>query len=114
MRRLLPRWARLWLPNADPDKQEWVMWAACYGAPALMYSHKCKTECRQQRLGCNIDPDVEQLRSLCDSCPVEKDCLTWALKSKHEHGMAGGMTEGERRMLLVYMKQHPEPPRRAK
>jgi WhiB family redox-sensing transcriptional regulator len=36
-------------------------------------------------------------RAVCRRCPVEGDCLRWALDTGQDHGVWGGMTEEERR-----------------
>jgi len=36
---------------------------------------------------------------VCRSCPVVTDCLRWALATRLEFGVAGGMAEDERRAL---------------
>lgn len=38
-------------------------------------------------------------KEICASCPVEKDCRTYAIEIREQHGIWGGMTEGERRLL---------------
>lgn len=46
--------------------------------------------------------DARNIRALdiCADCPVRDQCLAWALDSGLEHGIAGGMTAGERAILL--------------
>ncbi|MEU3793995.1 WhiB family transcriptional regulator [Streptomyces fructofermentans] len=39
-------------------------------------------------------------KALCQGCPVRTECLAYALDSRIEHGVWGGMTERERRALL--------------
>lgn len=39
-------------------------------------------------------------RALCDACPVQVDCLEYALTVQEPHGIWGGMNELERRRLL--------------
>lgn len=39
-------------------------------------------------------------KSLCTGCPVQAECLAYALDQRVEHGVWGGMTERERRGLL--------------
>ncbi|MFG2046172.1 WhiB family transcriptional regulator [Micromonospora sp. NPDC048935] len=41
---------------------------------------------------------VEQARAVCHRCPVRDQCLTWALDHM-EFGVAGGLSEDERRTL---------------
>ena len=42
---------------------------------------------------------IEQAKSVCSSCPVVRDCLTWALESGQDSGVWGGMSESERLQL---------------
>ncbi|MEE1820185.1 WhiB family transcriptional regulator [Streptomyces sp. NPDC004288] len=39
-------------------------------------------------------------KALCTGCPVQAECLAYALDHRVEHGVWGGMTERERRGLL--------------
>lgn len=47
-------------------------------------------------------PGSEQraAKSICRACPVLNTCLAQALDERLEHGVWGGMTERERRVLL--------------
>ncbi|WP_228975014.1 WhiB family transcriptional regulator [Streptomyces sp. DH12] len=61
----------------------------------------------------DVDPDLffptgttgpaiaqaEEARSVCHSCPVMQTCRQWALDTRLEEGVAGGLTEGERRSI---------------
>lgn len=49
--------------------------------------------------------DQQRAKQLCTSCPVLTHCLADALDNRIEFGVWGGMTERERRRLLL---QHPE------
>ncbi|MEW1699083.1 WhiB family transcriptional regulator [Streptomyces sp. NPDC093249] len=40
--------------------------------------------------------DRQQARQVCTACPVQRDCLNFALENKAEHGMWGGLTLKER------------------
>lgn len=42
---------------------------------------------------------VDQAKIVCHRCPVEADCLTWALETGQEAGVWGGTSEDERRTL---------------
>ena len=42
---------------------------------------------------------IEEAKSVCRRCPVIERCLTWALESKQEAGVWGGLSEDERRAL---------------
>ncbi|MEU6769568.1 WhiB family transcriptional regulator [Streptomyces sp. NPDC046853] len=39
-------------------------------------------------------------KAVCSGCPVRTECLVYALDSRVEHGVWGGLTERERRALL--------------
>ncbi|MFD5768923.1 WhiB family transcriptional regulator [Streptomyces sp. NPDC127049] len=40
--------------------------------------------------------DRQQAKQVCAACPVQRDCLNFALENKVEHGMWGGLTLKER------------------
>jgi WhiB family redox-sensing transcriptional regulator len=42
---------------------------------------------------------VVEARRICLACPVRSDCLDWAIRSGQDHGIWGGTTEEERRIL---------------
>ncbi len=44
---------------------------------------------------------VAAARAVCRRCPVESDCLRWALANSQTSGVWGGTTEAERRALRV-------------
>ena len=42
---------------------------------------------------------IEQAQAVCRQCPVQADCLEFALATNQEAGIWGGTTEEERRKL---------------
>ncbi len=53
-----------------------------------------------------FDPDLwfapgalehKEAKRICRSCPVRRECLSYALETPVDHGVWGGMTERERR-----------------
>ncbi|MFI9721829.1 WhiB family transcriptional regulator [Streptomyces sp. NPDC052396] len=42
---------------------------------------------------------TEEAKSVCRGCPVRGQCLRWALDHGQEHGVWGGTSEKERRLL---------------
>lgn len=54
------------------------------------------------------DPDLwfletegsyREARAICAGCPVRAECLEWALETKTEHGLFGGLTARQRKQL---------------
>lgn len=43
---------------------------------------------------------VKEAKVQCGQCPVQPQCLEYALKTKQEHGVWGGTTERERKRML--------------
>lgn len=41
----------------------------------------------------------EQAKAVCRGCPVWQQCLVWALETRQDSGVWGGLSEGERRKL---------------
>ena len=42
---------------------------------------------------------IEQARAVCRQCPVQTDCLDFALTTNQDSGIWGGTSEEERRVL---------------
>ncbi|HEY3906453.1 MAG TPA: WhiB family transcriptional regulator [Streptosporangiaceae bacterium] len=42
---------------------------------------------------------VQRAKAVCSSCPVQSQCLRYALRHRQEQGIWGGLTEDERRLL---------------
>ncbi|MFJ4963163.1 Transcriptional regulator WhiB1 [Streptomyces sp. ADI96-02] len=42
---------------------------------------------------------VEEAKAVCRTCPVQAQCLEWALENGQDSGVWGGMSENERRTL---------------
>jgi WhiB family transcriptional regulator, redox-sensing transcriptional regulator len=40
---------------------------------------------------------ITEAKAVCQRCPVNAECLAWALASGQDAGIWGGMTEDERR-----------------
>lgn len=90
----LDTWERSGLDDQAPDapsapRLDWRTDAACLDVdPELFFP-----------IG-NAGPalrQIEQAKAICRRCPVAATCLTWAMDTKQEHGVWGGLTEDERR-----------------
>ncbi len=70
----------------DQDERPWASFAACRGVdPNLFFP----TE----------EQDASAALRICQGCPVQQECLEWALESRVRYGVWGGTTERDRRRL---------------
>ncbi len=42
---------------------------------------------------------IEEAKRVCRNCDVREQCLSWALETRQDHGVWGGLSEDERRAL---------------
>ena len=47
---------------------------------------------------------VEKARKICADCPVQQECLEYALSNRIDHGVWGGTSERKRRRILKARK----------
>jgi WhiB family redox-sensing transcriptional regulator len=64
-----------------------------YGAPCDGYTEEFYAE-PDNRLS------LRMAKFICDTCPLVRDCLDYALLAEEEYGVWGGMTAEERRWIL--------------
>jgi WhiB family redox-sensing transcriptional regulator len=48
-------------------------------------------------------PIIAQAKAICNRCPVRPTCLQWALDTRQESGIWGGLTEDERWRIKVFL-----------
>ena len=48
--------------------------------------------------------EIEEAKRVCAVCPVQPQCLEFALRTRQEFGIWGSTTEDERRHLLKVMR----------
>lgn len=73
----------------------WQVRASCRGPQAAIFfppSHFERKEDKEAR--------ERRAKAICQSCPVRKPCLDYALTIKEPHGIWGGLNEMERKPLL--------------
>jgi WhiB family redox-sensing transcriptional regulator len=46
-----------------------------------------------------FERQVQEAKRVCGACPVQHDCLQWAMETAQDAGIWGGLTEDERRAL---------------
>ncbi|MEU8682773.1 WhiB family transcriptional regulator [Streptomyces sp. NPDC048611] len=49
---------------------------------------------------------IEEAKTVCRRCPVMGQCLQWALESRQDTGVWGGMSEDERRAMRRRAARH--------
>lgn len=77
------------LPRTPPGPaMSWAEQAACAGLHPDLF-HPTRGE------------QASPAKAICAECPVQGDCLTWALTTRQAHGIWGGLSERERRRLQV-------------
>jgi WhiB family redox-sensing transcriptional regulator len=68
---------------------DWRQLAACRHAdPELFFPVSAS--------GPSLD-QITQAKAICAGCPVRQQCLAFALGTRQDHGVWGGMSEEERR-----------------
>lgn len=60
------------------------------------FEHKPEREAREAKA-----------KAICVECPVRTQCLEWALAIREPHGVWGGLSETERRQILMGKRRHP-------
>ena len=48
---------------------------------------------------------IQAAKTICSRCPVRQACLQYALTRGEDHGVWGGLTEGERREVAVLRRR---------
>lgn len=51
---------------------------------------------------------IEDAKAVCRQCPVMDTCALWALETRQDAGVWGGLSEAERRRIHRRRAQHPE------
>jgi WhiB family redox-sensing transcriptional regulator len=61
--------------------------------------------------GAAASPQVSLALRICDDCPVKRECLDFAMRTREQAGIWGGTTPEER--IRVLRARHRRPARRA-
>ncbi len=75
--------------------QDWQNRAACRGPQSLAFyppAHGARRADKQYR--------EQRAKDICHTCPVNTECLDFAIGGRELHGIWGGTTEVERRGLI--------------
>ena len=77
-------------PQQIAPQAEWREDAACLPLPGLLFFGLDDSETPIERRA-----REEQAKSICATCGVRSECLTYALATKEPYGIWGGLTELE-------------------
>ncbi len=75
--------------------ESWHLKASCRGPESTLFFPPSLPERREEREAREI-----KAKEICIACPVQRECLEFALRVREPHGISRGLTESERRRLL--------------
>lgn len=81
--------------SAQLSPDAWQAKAACRGPQAAVFFPPPHFERKADRL-----ERERRAKAICTECPVQSECLDYALDIKEPHGIWGGLNEHERRALV--------------
>lgn len=81
--------------GAQIDETPWQVRAACRGPNMNIFYPPTATERKRDQLR-----REELAKAICARCDVRQECLDYAIRIREPHGIWGGLTERERRVLL--------------
>ena len=59
--------------------------------------------------GAQLEARTAEAKAVCMVCPVRPECLAWALETRQDFGVWGGLSEDERRSLIRKSQQRLRP-----
>ena len=76
--------------------ETWQIKAMCRGPQAAVFFPPASFERKEEK-----DEREARAKAICATCPVRKPCLEYALRIREPHGIWGGLTESERRLMYT-------------
>lgn len=74
--------------------QSWHLQAACHGhEPELWWAERDKPKAQAAAV------------DICRGCPVQQDCLQYAMDNREHEGIWGGLLPHQRRRLAVHLRE---------
>ena len=77
-------------------QETWQHRAACRGPESSIFFPPSWAERRDER-----ERREARAKAICADCPVQGECLEFALRVREPHGIWGGLNEAERRDRLA-------------
>ena len=78
------------------NQVEWQLRGACRGPQSAVFFPPPAPERRDEKRFREASA-----KAICKTCPVQAECLTYALQIREQHGIWGGLSEAERRSLVT-------------
>ena len=76
--------------------ETWQLRAACRGAESHLFFAPNHFERKEEK-----ESREARAKQICATCPVIRPCREYALAIREPHGIWGGLTEMERKAILV-------------
>lgn len=77
------------------QRKTWQESAACRGPLGNVFFPPTTTERKREKIAREA-----RAKEICSACPVMMSCRAYALEIREPHGVWGGLSEQERRLLL--------------
>lgn len=84
------------MSSAQQADDIWQSKAACRGPHTAVFFPPAHFERKDDK-----EAREAQAKAICNTCPVRRPCLEYALRIREPHGIWGGLNEVERRQLLA-------------
>lgn len=81
--------------SASTSNLVWQEHAACRGPLGAVFFPPPTTERKREKLAREA-----RAKEICHACPVVNECRAYAIEIREPHGVWGGLSEQERRLLL--------------
>lgn len=82
--------------SALRTEDDWQIRAACRGPQSRVFFPPPQFERKEDKL-----EREGMAKAICQTCSVRKDCLSFSLSIREQHGIWGGLNENERKALFA-------------
>jgi len=82
--------------SAQRIEESWQIKASCRGPQASVFFPPAQFERKDEKL-----ERESRAKAICRTCPVNRECLEYAVSIREAHGIWGGLNEVERKQLLA-------------
>lgn len=82
---------------------DWQEHGLCRASDATVFFPPAHFEQKHERAAREAEA-----KAICAECPVQRECLEWALTIREPYGVWGGYSESERRHILLGRTSPPE------